>query len=41
MAYMPNFVWSSGLKVTVFFVMLMSRGGFKCNPETKFQTITS
>ena len=30
-----------GLKATGIFVILLSRDGFKCDPETKFQTITS
>ena len=29
------------MKVTGAFVILQSRDGFKCDPETKFQTITS
>ena len=29
------------LKTTVLYVILMSRDGFKCDPETKLQTSTS
>ena len=30
-----------GVKATGIFVILLSQDGFKCDPETKFQTITS
>ena len=37
-----KFRWSSGLKVTVFFfVILQSQDAFKCDPQTKLQTATS
>ena len=39
MTYAPNFAWSICLKATGIFVKLPSEGGFKCDPETKFQTI--
>ena len=41
MAHAPNFVWSFGLKATGIFVILLSQDGFKCDPETKFQKITT
>ena len=40
-AYAPNFVWSSGLKASGIFVILLSQDGFECDwPEKKFQKIT-
>ena len=39
---MRQIVFSSGLKPTSIFVILLSKDGFKSDcPETKFQTITS
>ena len=34
---MPNFGF--GLKATSIFVTLLSLDGFKCDPETKFQSL--
>ena len=36
---MHRFFKGSDLKATGIFVILLSRDGFKCNPETRFQTI--
>ena len=36
-----KFCLKPGLKSTAIFVILLSQDGFKCDPETKFQTITS
>ena len=35
-----KFVESSGLKATGVLVILLSQDGFKCDPETNFQTFT-
>ena len=36
---MRRYFKGSDLKATGIFVILLSRDGFKCNPETRFQTI--
>ena len=36
---MHRFFKGSDLKATGIFVILLSRDGFKCNPETRFQII--